>query len=737
MDELKKLREQLQEERRLRKEEQRRREAAEGRALQEQHQREEEQRRREEAEERAKSSQPLALQQYLEICHSLGVAIEVVTDRSLTTQGDTTNPTGRIYPRRIIPWTNFPREQEKIWEKLSRSPTFSSTATFPSRHQLEYVQSLLRPISSEIGLRYGERDVVENAVQKLVDATHNDAILREHLGLDGTVTFESHTNLGVTDGSLSESLEQVSISSRSSDRTRPRRKARGKGNRADQFCIYRTSDQQSIPAVAIEYKPPHKLRLDELVTGLVSEVQPDRDVINQEGDGFEFAARRLATAVVTQLFSYMIGKSIRFGYVDTGEAYVFLYIGDDPSCVYYYLCAPSLDVQDDDETRLHRTAVAQVFAFVLQAIRSPTPPQAWHTATEDLDIWCVEFEDVLQSIPATHRKPRRVTPYKPPHWKGFVRSPIRTRSKCLPPMDVKRRSSNEDSDSDDQRSPSPTPNPTMNKRSVNAPQPNKGQEDIGEGNSQQGSRQRGNIKDRPYCTHECLRGLAFGGPLDEKCPNAEHHASRHIGRNEFLHLIQEQLAIDRGTDADCMPLYVSGSRGSLFKVRLSSHGYTLVAKGVEFMDADSLRHEEKMYGHLRDLQGDYIPVCLGLIDLIKPYYYDCGVYKHFMFLSYAGRPVLAELRKVCGQVVDQILTALKQLHKHRVLHRDAEPRNVLYDKRTGKCMIVDLMLAESCAREALGFIDVNNQSRKRKRGLQKQGKDSFAAEARSLLASLS
>ncbi|EXL65441.1 hypothetical protein FOPG_18330, partial [Fusarium oxysporum f. sp. conglutinans race 2 54008] len=133
------------EEQRRREEEQRRREAAEGRALEEQHQREEEQRRREEAEERADASRPLTLQQYLETCHSLSLAIEIITDRSLTTQGDTTNPTGRIYPRRIIPWTTFAREQEKVWDQLSISPSFSSRPAFPSRHQLDYVRSLLRP----------------------------------------------------------------------------------------------------------------------------------------------------------------------------------------------------------------------------------------------------------------------------------------------------------------------------------------------------------------------------------------------------------------------------------------------------------------------------------------------------------------------------------------------------------------------------------------------------------------
>ncbi|KAH7110048.1 hypothetical protein B0J13DRAFT_591185 [Dactylonectria estremocensis] len=267
MEELEYLRKQLREEQRRREEAEGRvleeqREAAEGRALEEQHQREEEQCRREEAEERASASQLLTLYQYLETCHSLSAAIEVVTDRSLTTQGATTNPTDRIYPRRIIPF----------WDQLSFNPSFCSQAAFPSRHQLEYVRSLLHPVNSELGLRNSLRDVVENAVQKLVD--------------------ETHTNLGNADESLSESIEQMSIGTDGSGATttqlpRPpnrathRRKARGNGNRADQFFICHTSDDRNIPAVAIEYKPPHKLSRDEVVTGLVSEIEPDRDVIQR------------------------------------------------------------------------------------------------------------------------------------------------------------------------------------------------------------------------------------------------------------------------------------------------------------------------------------------------------------------------------------------------------------------------------------------------------------------------
>ncbi|UPK91528.1 hypothetical protein LCI18_002463 [Fusarium solani-melongenae] len=754
MEEIERLRKQLREEQRLR-------EIAEGRALEEQRRREEEQRRREEeqhrreeAEERADASRPLILQQYLEACHSISLDVKIVTDCSLTTQGDTTDPVGRIYPRRIIPWTTFAREQGHIWDKLSFSPSFFSQAAFPSRHQLDYVRSVLHPISSEIGLRNSERDVVENAVQKLIDATYNDLSLRSHLGINGTVTFESHTNLGITDDSLTESMEEVPIDSRP-PLTRLQRKARGKGNRADQFCIFRTSDGRSIPALAIEYKAPHKLTRNDIVTGLASEIQPDRDVINQEGEGYEFAARRLAAAVVTQLFSYMVGKGVQYGYIDTGEAYVFLHIPDDPSCVYYYVCVPSLDVQDDDETRLYRTAVAQAFAFVLQAIRSPPPCQSWQDAAGELDIWVVEYEDVLRSIPETVRKPRRETPYKAQRWKGgFVRSPICTRSRglppqegaqhpsgrsqCLPPQDGEQQPSGDD-DSDDDDSPSPSPRPGVSHGSAlttRGARSSKKQGQDGSAASQEGTNVRPNIQDRLYCTHECLRGLVFGGPVDPKCPNSTDHGNMHINRREFLQLARDQLAVDRGKNADCVPLYLSGSRGSLFKFRLSSHGYTLVAKGVEAMDTKRLLYENEIYSHLRDLQGKFIPVCPGVIDLIKPYYFNSGVYEDFMFLSYGGRPVLKGLGEVNSDAINEILTALGRLHQHGVIHRDAEPRNVLYDKHTGRYMIVDLMLAELHTRQPLGTINVNKRDRKKKLASGKHEKDIFAAEAQSLRASL-
>ncbi|KFY32084.1 hypothetical protein V493_00527, partial [Pseudogymnoascus sp. VKM F-4281 (FW-2241)] len=124
------------EEQRLREEEQLKSKQAEARAEEEQHLREEEQRRREAAEA---ESQPKNLIEYLETCHSFSLALKVITDKSLSTRGDTTVPTGRPYPQRIVPWGDFPAQQEKIWEKLSISPDFNSQRVFPSEHQLDYV----------------------------------------------------------------------------------------------------------------------------------------------------------------------------------------------------------------------------------------------------------------------------------------------------------------------------------------------------------------------------------------------------------------------------------------------------------------------------------------------------------------------------------------------------------------------------------------------------------------------
>ncbi|KAI1765262.1 hypothetical protein GGR53DRAFT_465612 [Hypoxylon sp. FL1150] len=715
MDEIENLR-------RLLQEEQHRRQQAEGDAA-------EQRRRREVAEELAKGSLPQTLPQYLDSCHSLSLQIRVVTDPSSTTQGDTTNPVGRIFPRRIIPWEEFAAGQEEAWEKLSVGSPFSSQAAFPSSHQLDYVASVMHPISSETDLRHFELVTVEHAVKKLVDEAYNDLLVRARLGIRGSVTFESHTNLGndAVDA-VSTSVEHMSIGGNRAagaatlDIVRAfRRAVGGNGGSADQFCIYRTSDGPNVPALAIEYKAPHKLTRDEVVTGLSSEIQPERDVINRDGEDFAFASRSLVAAVITQLFSYMIAKGIRYGYVCTGETFVFLHIPDDPSVVYYFVSVPNLDVLDDDENRLHRTAVAQVFAFVLRALQAPPPPASWYDrAMATLETWAVEYEDVLKKIPQSVRKEHRVSPYKPQRWRGFVRSPIRTRSSCRPPGGS-RHEKEDDGSEEDGLPPSPSlgrPARTRGNGLASTSAADRNQRQLSsEDNPPHDNKKRAPasicIEDRLYCTHECLSGLAGGGPIDWECPNAADHGDQHLNPSDFRRLIRVQLAQDRGSEADAAPLYISGAIGSLFKVRLSAYGYTLIAKGVEGRHLARLRHENKMYSRLQSIQGKHIPVCLGTIDLIIPYYYNGGVFEHFMFVSWAGNPLseVAKTALIKTVVIDEVAAAFKAIHALQVLHGDAELRNVLYDVSNSNVMVVDFERAIVYNRRPLSSISPN---RKRK-----------------------
>jgi hypothetical protein len=57
-----------------------------------------EQRRRVEAEASARPSQLNTIHECLRACYELSLAIEVVTDPSLITQGDRTKPAGRLFP---------------------------------------------------------------------------------------------------------------------------------------------------------------------------------------------------------------------------------------------------------------------------------------------------------------------------------------------------------------------------------------------------------------------------------------------------------------------------------------------------------------------------------------------------------------------------------------------------------------------------------------------------------------
>ncbi|KAK2809105.1 hypothetical protein FQN50_004159 [Emmonsiellopsis sp. PD_5] len=713
---------------RQQREEEGRRLEEEGRRLEEEvRRREEEQRRREKAEALAANSESTTLSLFLRGCHELLLAITIVTDPTQTTQGPVTKPTNRKVPSLIAIWDSFNGDQAEVWDTLDSYPSFLTGKLFPSKHQLDYVRQLINPITSEWDLRYYERDTVENQVRMIVDKIVENEAVRGAFGLQGPVTFESHTNLGrPEENSLSEGVQpmpgdpmpEVRPPTRGERGTqRSTGQPAGTAGQADRFCIYRQDGSEHIPAIAIEYKAPHKLTRAEMAMGLLKEIRPAQDVINQESDDVEFCCRRLVAAVITQLFSYMVRKGVRYGYVCTGEAFIFVHIPDDPSSVRCALCIPDLDVQGTDDSDIRLTAVAQVLAFTVIALKSPPVPQQWCDDVSRLDVWPVEYSEILAQTPPAAR-PKHTSPaYRGRRPRDLPSLTMSLRSGgCRPPKRDRRPTS----------SPSPSPPsspslaPSRPARTGRGGSVQSGKSREAPGGKISRTRQTSNvieppaIKSRPYCSQKCLLALRDRGSLDSLCPNYHDHRKSRINVEGFRSRVQTQLATDRGPDADCRPLYKAGSCGALFKVRLSSHGYTLVAKGVEYGHRHRLEHEMQVYNRLQDLQGDCIPVCLGVVQLASeyPYYFDEGIYTHMLFLSWAGESVQeSTTSSQAADVSSMVSNALRAIHLKGVLHGDAEMRNVLWNPTYQRVMLVDFERAT--IRDALS--DVPDNTRKKRR----------------------
>lgn len=184
-----------------------------------------------------------------------------------------------------------------------------------------------------------------------------------------------------------------------------------------------------------------------------------------------------------------------------------------------------------------------------------------------------------------------------------------------------------------------------------------------------------------------------------------HGKLRHmLDRQSFLKLIEAQLAED--LDEGCEPVSRPGSRGVLFRLTLFSHGYVLVAKGTPAWFSHLLRHEAEVYGHLRPIQGKHVPVHLGNIALAPGYPFEGIAWiTDMMLLSFAGQRIsrIQTDRILLKRKVEESIQAV---HRYRVLQRDAEARNILWNE--GRVMIIDFERAIVMEpRDVLGELTLN------------------------------
>ncbi|QQK42604.1 metalloprotease [Penicillium digitatum] len=460
LDELRRL---LAQEQRLRAEEQRLLAQEQRLLAQEQRLRAEEQRllaeeqrlRAEDRERTLKTSLPT----FLDGLHThLFLGLGVQQDKTKSTCGDPVNATNKLRPRKLKAWGSFAKEQVDIWRLLMDS-SLVEDRLFTSLHTLEETGESIRRqlVGSELDLHHFLRQTIEDHVSKIIEELYNDPTLRQVFGLRGSIRFENHSNTLSPERGLEEGMQNIDIRGRrrsprlaareqsasSNTATRDPRApppARSSRPRADQFCVYNIPSQSSesvhrIAAYIKEYKSPHKVKLGHIYEGL-EDMDIDKVVEQEKNETLKVRFHRAIAGLLVQPYDYMIRAGTEMGVLSTGEADIYLRIGEDPGTLLYHLSVPKGDVGDytgwdphsSGPNRLHLTAVGQSLAFTLQALKLRPRNQAWRQqAINSLPRWKVVVADILGSIPDAEVPSSE---YRPPRTNGFLRmSPIQLRRK--------------------------------------------------------------------------------------------------------------------------------------------------------------------------------------------------------------------------------------------------------------------------------------------------------------------
>ncbi|KAL8899380.1 MAG: hypothetical protein Q9192_001597 [Flavoplaca navasiana] len=602
-----------------------------------------------------------------------------------------------------------------------RVNNLDSYRLFFNRNQIEGYRRLLgaKKITSELDLRLFQSQAIEEIVTNIINILSEHELLRHRLGLDGgSLIFENHANT-LKNGADDVQARQQSFGAPNKPPATPANMPihnESVATCADQLCIYHTSSDRRKLLFPIEYKAPHKFTNLILRQGF-RPMDIAKEVINritrpQDDQGnFCYAADRLVAAATTQTYAYMLESRREYGCIITGESIVFLRIAENaPHTLEYCLVEPGVACQNNTGGFPHNmTAVAQMLGFVFMAFESKQHTNNWiDKAEKTAPRWTMDDDAILDSIPATMRKSPPMSPaYQPARvsQKIEARSPYYQRQRRrqgkqaakysgddLPKPELK----HDDSDDSDSNAPDAgnakqypeTPTATAEQRQ-------------GQWKKQNRNRSRGNWEasesdahiNRAYCTQTCILGLVRRSTLDPNCPHVESHrrggSNNHMLDNQQVcTLLQEQL--DRSLDHNCTDLQIYGSRCMLFKVTLASHGYTIVAKGTRDVFVVDLKHERGIYDRLTSIQGEYIPVHLGSIDLAHPWYDYGGVRViHMLLLAHGGKCL-----SYCSDIPSEDLSVQtrafeKMLACYGIEHRDLERRNMLWNEELRRVMFVD------------------------------------------------
>ncbi|GLA09993.1 hypothetical protein AnigIFM60653_001132 [Aspergillus niger] len=683
----------------LRAEEERQREA-ELRKQAEERGRQAEQERDQEREQTRRTT----LTELLRCCHKYTSLCLRVESPSRSTTGTVPAPKGKRCPLQLLPWTECTAIQQGIYHSVCTylaPPGQPAAQVFPSRTVLKGFgeEFKKRAISSEQDLQSYERFGVENHVRDIITELCRIRAAREEFQLGNGIQFDNHAN----------ALDAVDADQSKTDKSA--------NSRPDQYCIHRVDGDKNAIIMTVEYKPPHKLSVENLRVGLRpmqfwdEVVRPD-SVPTEGPEKLRYNAAWLTGSAVVQEYHVMLQEGLEYSYLTNGFALVLLRVPyDNPGILYYHLCEPNMEVNPDDELgslQQPLTAVARVLCLCLMSFRSQYRDQEWRNATKKLPKWKTSFDHTRSQIPEselqqnppdseyaaseyTSSEPTTSeyilssSPAPPPA--DTRRIPTRSRASCASPNLTPRH----DSDSDADQAPGGRKRGfSQIASSPSSPSAQRSAHLAGDQYTPIGS--QGQQHTAQFCTQKCLRSLQRGGQLDVNCPNAMLHrqggdSSQHpINAKTLVKQLKQQL--DENIDRDCTPMGDCGASGVPFKVTCTAYGYTMVGKGTTSRRWEEVKREEVVYRVLDQAQASAVPVFLGAIDLAKSYFvHGAGEICHMLIMAWGGEPIHKIERDTT--ITREIARSEKEICSLGVLHQDLRSDNILWNAELGRALIID------------------------------------------------
>ncbi|KAJ5252275.1 hypothetical protein N7489_002685 [Penicillium chrysogenum] len=673
------------------------------RAEEERRRAEEEKRKAEEERDQGRErTRPTTFLELLRLCHSLfSLQLRVATP-SRSTTGKIPAPTGKSCPWRLRHWEDCAARQQEIYRSVCTylAPAEATAQLFLSRVVLEGFGEEFnkRATSSEQDLEGYERFGVENYVRDIIAQLSKIPAAREEFGLSDGVHFDNHAN----------ALDPTEV-----DPSLPAEPSARRRSRPDQFCIRRIDGERNTLLTTVEYKPPHKLSVENLRAGLREmnfweEVVRPNSIPTEESAKLAYNASWLTGSAITQEYHVMIQEGLEYSYLTNGLALVLLRVPyDDPGTLYYHLCEPNMEIDLDDDQSFDQplTAIARVLCLCLMSFAAPIRDQTWRNeASKKLPVWATSLDhtrsqiperELRQNPPSSEYSPsvssgRTVSEYLPsssPVESPTQRRPIPTRSRAQCAPNTMDRDDSPDSDTDSapggrkrgfsQVTSSPLSPSVQRSARQTGTQPN------GYGRYQHNAR---------FCTQRCLLGLQRGGTLDDCCPNVELHRQGSISKQHLIdasgliRLIKQQL--DQNLDRDCTPMGGCGASGAPFKITCTAYGYTVVGKGTTSYLWNEVKREADIYRILWRAQGRAVPVFLGTIDLAMIYFlHGAGQIRHMLLMGWGGEPI-HKLEDV-ESVRHEISRSQKKIRSLGVLHQDLRPDNMLWNAELERVLIID------------------------------------------------